>query len=60
MGIPVIDVKKIDGGERNAIMARIAQACESPGFFQVFMLASYLLYCTTRVSYFDYIGKTSL
>lgn len=40
MGIPVIDVKNIEGGERKAIMAQIAQACDSPGFFQVFMLVS--------------------
>ena len=41
MGIPVIDVKNIDAGDRKAIMAQIAKACESPGFFQVFMLVSY-------------------
>ncbi|GLJ19087.1 hypothetical protein SUGI_0342780 [Cryptomeria japonica] len=35
MGVPVIDVKNIDGGDRKAIMAQIAQACESPGFFQI-------------------------
>ncbi|GLJ19082.1 hypothetical protein SUGI_0342730 [Cryptomeria japonica] len=35
MGVPVIDVKNIDGGDRKAIMAQIAQACVSPGFFQI-------------------------
>ncbi|GLJ19084.1 hypothetical protein SUGI_0342750 [Cryptomeria japonica] len=35
MGVPVIDVKNIDGGDRKAIMAQIAQACQSPGFFQI-------------------------
>lgn len=35
MGIPVIDMKNIDGGDREVIVAEIAKACESTGFFQV-------------------------
>ncbi|GLJ58150.1 hypothetical protein SUGI_1421440 [Cryptomeria japonica] len=35
MGVPVIDMKNIDGGDREVIMAEIAKACESTGFFQL-------------------------
>ncbi|GLJ28693.1 hypothetical protein SUGI_0565430 [Cryptomeria japonica] len=35
MAVPVIDIKNIDGGDRKAIMAKIAEACETPGFFQL-------------------------
>ncbi|KAH9304103.1 hypothetical protein KI387_008507, partial [Taxus chinensis] len=35
MAIPVIDMKSIDGADREAIMAKIAKGCETPGFFQL-------------------------
>jgi len=35
MAVPVIDMKNIDGADREIIMAKIANACEGPGFFQV-------------------------
>ncbi|GLJ28686.1 hypothetical protein SUGI_0565330 [Cryptomeria japonica] len=35
MGVAVIDMKNIDGGDREVIMGEIAKPCESTGFFQL-------------------------
>ena len=35
MVVPVIDFSKLDGAERAATMAQIANGCEEWGFFQV-------------------------
>uniref|UniRef100_A0A0C9S6K6 aminocyclopropanecarboxylate oxidase n=1 Tax=Wollemia nobilis TaxID=56998 RepID=A0A0C9S6K6_9CONI len=35
MVVPVIDIENIDGEGREIIMAKIDQACKSPGFFQL-------------------------
>lgn len=35
MGVPVIDMENVDGADREIIMAKIANACEAPGFFQL-------------------------
>lgn len=56
MAIPVIDFSKLDGEERAATLAQIANGCEEWGFFQVpfssfslllceYIMATYLEYC---------------
>lgn len=51
MGVPVIDMKNIDGGDREVIMAEIAKACESTGFFQVKNTTDHIFSCAKLTNY---------
>jgi hypothetical protein len=51
---PVINMEKLNGEERAATMAKINDACENWGFFEVRLQPSH--FCSTSINVFCHIS----